>query len=365
MTGPVWRSAAFVLFLLVSVGLGLEAGVRVVIPQALILDPPDLWEPSSEIGWRRRPNSRVWVNTAGREVEICTDARGDRIDCDAREERSCERRILVIGDSFVAALAVPFRETVWSRLERDTGACADVTGVGGYGMSQYVEIARERLRDPTNRYDLVILNFFSGNDFTKDADRIPSYRLVELGKATLGPRPPDDEEQSPLSRLSYRVNRWLGSHSHAYVAALLAVRRLADPSTRLTGLGDALRRSTLRGRLLKETVRGIQLVSDEAERAESALLLVVIPNRTQVMDPRGARIVALFPSFEGDVDMNLVTHRFVPRVEKIRNVEIVDLLPRLREHATEASWTLDRHLSSQGHELWFEALREPVREMLQ
>ena len=51
--------------------------------------------------------------------------------------------------------------------------------------------------------------------------------------------------------------------------------------------------------------------------------------------------------------------------EKIRNVEIVDLLPRLREHATEASWTLDRHLSSQGHELWFEALREPVREMLQ
>ena len=140
MAGRAWRSAAFVLFLLVSVGLGLEAGVRLVIPQALILDPPDLWEPSSEIGWRRRPNSRVWVDTAGREVEICTDARGDRIDCDAREERGCETRILVIGDSFVAALAVPFRETVWSRLERDTGACADVAGVGGYGMSQYVEI---------------------------------------------------------------------------------------------------------------------------------------------------------------------------------------------------------------------------------
>ena len=367
MLPPAGRWTVFVLFLAFSVGLGLEAAVRVVLPQALIREPPDLWEPSLELGWRRRPERRIWVNTGDRDVQVCTDTRGDRIDCDRAARRSCEQRILVMGDSFVEALAVPFDETVWSRLERDTGACIEVAGVGGYGVSQYLASVRERLGGPANHYDLVVLNFYAGNDFTRDVARIPSHQMVELGRATLGPRPPrDDERDSRLGRLRYGVNRWLASHSHAYVATIVAMRRSeAEPTELLGGRSNALRRSALRARLLDETTRGIRQISKVVRRRGSRLLVVVIPHRAQVLDPQGTQLIELIPKFAGDVDMDLVRKRFVPRLESMPGVEVIDLLPILRERATEGAWgRRDRHLNRRGHELWFDAVRIPVRDLL-
>jgi lysophospholipase L1-like esterase len=365
MARAVGRWVAFSAFLVITVSIGLELAVRTVIPQSLIRDPPDLWEPDAEIGWRRRPNTRIWVNSAGRDVEFCTDALGDRVDCDGAAERSCERRILAIGDSFVEALAVPFRATVWHRLERSTGACVDVAGVGGYEMGQYLKSGRERLAKAEDPYDLVILNFFSGNDFTRDATRIPSSFVIEVGRATIGPRDLGRDEGSALSRSLFSLNRWLGTHSHAYVATLLAIRHVRERITEYSGHGSkALRRSALRRRLLDETARGIRLIADEAERAGSRLLVVIIPHWSQVLDPLGARLVEMFPRFAGDVDMNMVSKRFMPRVRAIPNVVSIDLLPFLRARATRESWALDHHLSVQGHELWHEALQEPVGELL-
>jgi hypothetical protein len=355
----------FVSFLVVSVGLGLELAVRLVIPQSLIREPPDLWRRDPEIGWRHPPNARVQVNAAGRDVWICTDAVGDRVDCDAQGPRDCARRILVIGDSFVEALAVPFRETVWSRLERDTGACADVAGVGSYEMGQYLMTARKRLVDPARHYDLVILNFYAGNDFTRDATNIPSAFGVELAHAATLSRQSVSPGVSGWSRHVASLKIWLGAHSHAYVAALVAKRRIESLSKTYFGWGSrALRRSKLRKKFVLESARGIQMIAAEAERAGSRLLVVVIPHWSQVLDPRGARLVKLFPRFADDVDMDIVSKRFVPHVRRIPNIETVDLLPYLRKHATPEDWALDFHFSSTGHELWFEAIRDPVRAML-
>ena len=62
--------------------------------------------------------------------------------------------------------------------------------MGGWGMSQYLKSVRERLTNATHSYDLVILSFFSGNDFTRDATSIPSSFVVELSRATIGPAAP-------------------------------------------------------------------------------------------------------------------------------------------------------------------------------
>jgi lysophospholipase L1-like esterase len=94
------------------------------------------------------------------------------------------------------------------------------------------------------------------------------------------------------------------------------------------------------------------------------LLIVIIPHWSQVLDPRGARLVKLFPRFADDVDMDIVAKRFVPRIRQIPDVETIDLLPFLREHASAESWALDFHFSSRGHELWFEAVRDPVRALV-
>jgi hypothetical protein len=63
--------------------------------------------------------------------------------------------------------------------------------------------------------------------------------------------------------------------------------------------------------------------------------------------------------------MDLVAERFTPRVTALPHVDrVVDLLPMLRERADEDSWSQDRHFSQGGHRLWFEAIREPVQELV-
>jgi hypothetical protein len=359
----VRRFACFGLFLLVSTTLLLEVGVRWTIPQVLVREPPELWEPSASLGWRRRPDARVLVNSAGQDVEICTDARGDRIDCEAPEPTEpCRRRILVVGDSFVEALAVPFADTVWSRLAAETGSCAEVAGVGGWGLAQYVALTRERLEDPTSHYDLVMLHFYAGNDFTRDATAVPSHRLVELAQATRLSAP--DEDDGDPGRVTLAVGRWLAAHSHVYVAALRARGRVDSDTGRRGDSSRALRRSTLRKRLLDESASGVARIAELAQGAGARLLVVVIPHDAQVLDPRGTGLAARVPGFANDIDMDLVAARFVPRIEAIPGVRVVDLLPFLREHATQDTWAADRHFSAEGHVLLLEVLRDPTQRLL-
>jgi hypothetical protein len=91
---------------LLTAGL-LEIGIRIVDPQILPQDVPDLWLQDPAIGWKHAPDMRVVANTGDRDVQICTDAEGDRVDCDSPPLRDCAKRILV-GRPYVEALAVPF-----------------------------------------------------------------------------------------------------------------------------------------------------------------------------------------------------------------------------------------------------------------
>jgi hypothetical protein len=52
-----------------------------------------------------------------------------------------------------------------------------------------------------------------------------------------------------------------------------------------------------------------------AGRAHGARVLVlVIPERTQVLDPKGEKILRAMPALAGDLDMDLTTREFVPRL---------------------------------------------------
>jgi hypothetical protein len=357
-------AAVLLAFLAVLTAGLLEVGVRVLDPQVLPRDVPDLWEPDAAIGWRHNPNKRVVANTGDRDVEICTDGVGDRVACDGPAERACAQRILVLGDSYVEALAVPFAETIWSRIDADTGACSFVTGVSGHRLSQYLATARARLAQPGAKYDLVLLAFYVGNDMTDDAETIP---------------PPQDVQRRPLRLLPaglsaqalydwfYPLNAWLESHSHAYVAVRFAIRRFRDPGDAgLYGVSRGLRRSMLTPQVLDETTRGVRLIAEAAHAHGARVLVLVIPERTQVTDPKGEKILRAMPALAGDLDMDLTTREFVPRLEQLAEVDrVVDLLPVLRANADPADWGAnDGHFSPQGHARVFDALRESVRELL-
>ena len=355
------RAATFLLVTALASALLLEVGVRLLRPQILPRDAPELWNPDDVIGWRHRPGVRSWVNTGERDVEVCFDERGDRVDCAPNAARDCVGRVLVLGDSFVEALAIPWEQTAWALLEEDIGACLLVSGVSGYNLGQYLQVARERLVEP---HDLVILAFYVGNDFTSDAERIPPAAEMQRKPFRLLPAGLTEKD---LWNWFYPFNAWLESHSHAYVAGRYAIRRFQDPAdVGIFGVPKALRRSRLGQESIEETVRGVRLIGEAAHRAGARLLLVVIPFRAQVLDPQGERLIAAMPVLRGDLDMDQHATRFLPRLEGVREVDaVVDLTPFLRQRVDREIWGWrDPHLTPKGHRLWFEALREPTRRLL-
>ena len=351
----------FALLTLVGAGLLVEVGVRLLIPQTLPRDTPELWEPDDVIGWRHVPGARARVNSGERVAWVCFDARGDRVSC-AASRSECAGRVLVLGDSFVEALAIPWEQTVWSLIERDSGACVFSAGVSGYEIGQYQVQVAQRL---VERFDLVILSFYVGNDFTPDADRVPPPREVQRQPLRWLPAGLTGDD---LHDWFYPFNSWLESHSHAYVAGRFGIRRFRDPGdVGIYGVPKALRRSRLTPQFLDETTRGVRAIGAAAHAAGSRYLVLIIPFRSQVLDPKGERLLASFPALRGDLDMDQVTVRFLPRLEAAVEIDaVVDLLPVLRERADRETWgARDAHFSPSGHRIWFEALRGPVRELLE
>lgn len=337
----------------------LEIATRIVAPQVLQHDVPGLWRPDETIGWVRVPNARVVANTGERDVEVCTDDRGDRISCRGEAPRACSARVLVIGDSFTEALAIPWQQTVWSLLEADTEACLDVGGAGAYTLPQYVRFAEDRLRVDAPHYDVVILAFYSGNDFTNDPERMP--KAQEVQRMPLRWLPPE-WTQKGLVEWFYPVNQWLESRSHAYVGLRAAMRNvLALQPGYAAPL--AIRPRWLTPAIVGATREGVARIAASARAHGAPLVVFVIPDERQVVDPTGAALRRA-PGL-ADVDMDLPQKRFVPALADLEGVLVVDLLPALRAGAHAGLWgERDRHFTPAGHARWFEIVRAPVREAL-
>jgi hypothetical protein len=107
---PRAAEVALVLVSLVLACLAAEVLVRIVEPQQLIVDRPDIWQPRDTVGWEHRPNVQTTVNTGEGFVHFRTDAEGFRIGRAGRVEG--DRQVLLIGDSFMEALQVEYEQSL-------------------------------------------------------------------------------------------------------------------------------------------------------------------------------------------------------------------------------------------------------------
>ena len=358
------RWLAWLTYSVLLTGIGTELIVRLLMPQVLPLDAPQIYRPDDAIGWRRTANVRALANTGDRDVLICTDDQGDRISCMTPSPATCAQRVLVVGDSFVEALAVPFEETAWARLEHDTGACVEVAGVGGYEPGQYLQLVRERLRSDRPHYDLVIVSLFVGNDVVNDAERIPPAQAVWKQPIRVLPEGLDADA---LVRWLHPFDQWLESRSHAYVATRFAIRNARDPGdVGIYGLPVAVVRDRFTPAMVDATCQAFALMADEASRAGVPFLITIVPARMQVLDPDGTRLKTVFPALASSIDMDLVSNSVAPRLATFDGVSgVVDLLPVLRSDPRPEYWGVrDQHFGPGGHATWFAALRVPVRTAL-
>lgn len=328
-----------------------ELGVRLVAPQQLCVDQPGLYSPDEAIGWRRNANLDFVVNSGERDVQLCTDAHGHRISCD-KPKPACEQRVLVVGDSFVEAKAVPWDDTVWARLEAATGACLDVAGVGGWGMAQYRRVIEEHLQDGKLPYDVVLLNFYAGNDFHDSFTKVPSPRAVQSKPLRLFPA---GLSAAALFDWAYPINQIIESHSHAYVLLRATIRAARKQPVKYHVYN---RRKTSDGHVDKAIDAAVALTT-WTRGLGAEVVFTLVPTEAGVRDPEAKALKAAHPADADVLDVSWAPDRLAERMKTVEEAAFVDLGAFLRGRDIDPAWwgTRDSHFSPKGHAMWFEAVR--------
>jgi hypothetical protein len=361
-TARAWfaRLATVLLLPAVSIALVLalfEVALRIAGHRALheIYSKPTIfWQHDDLLGWRHQPNasgkyvgprpwpiefeSRVSINSLGlRGPEVPAPMLG-------------EARVLLLGDSMVAAFEVDHEQTFAAVLEQElrdrVGGPVRVIngGVRGYGSDQSYLFFRERTRslDP----DVVVL-FHSGND---PADNTtlhemrrplgkPAFALTSGGGLELRGSPVPTYPMCSDVRLSARfevskvdtlpgrvmchVQMALLDHSALFSLITISIPWDGSLLGSLYRLGGA------------SSTAGAQ--RDYASQLTMVILLALADEVTR----RGAELIVTgFPSHLVQLDLDRLAER---------GVEIISLDALESAPAREVRWHHDSHFNPEGH----------------
>jgi hypothetical protein len=359
--------------MLASLGLVLlllEGAVRTIAPQQLILVRPDVWQPVDVLGWKFRPEVQTRINTGERTVTLRTDVQGYRVGSAVAENPS--RQVLLLGDSFMAAIQTEYEETVAGLMERGlTGALGDRvrvlnTAVGGWDTPHYLLKAERVLVHRRTPVDAVVVAVYLGNDIV--SDRIESYPPRSPVQRWSFRLPRSLERNELVDAIARPVDDTLKRWSHTYV---LVKNRLDHLRTRF-GLTEAYfpsvyLKSSLDSRRWTVTADMLQDIAALAEAQGIATLFVLIPSHFQVHTDALDAHLDTFGIDRDSVSMdqpNIVLGLEMRR----RGLTVVDTLEALRHAAGsghQTFGTVDTHLAPAGHAVIWEAIEEKVRELMQ
>ncbi len=243
-----------------------------------------LLAPHPRVGMTLLPNYRgvVYNRESEREVSITTNSLGFRGPDRSTTPAPGVRRIAVIGDSFIAALACQDEETLVVQLEelfRDSHP--DVSwevmnfGVSASSTAQELVLYREVVASYAPH--LVIVAFFVGNDYQDNSEALSNSQRIQMRldeSGALVQRTPSTERK--------RLNAWLNRNSRFYVWQKEATRvlRISGPAAQVyrTDPDPVLDHAWLL------TARILETFADEVRRNGSQFLLALLPTGEQVYD---------------------------------------------------------------------------------
>jgi hypothetical protein len=354
--------------------LAAEAAVRLLSPA-----PPALLVTDPGVGKRYVPgfHGRVFVDEAGREVEVRINSAGFRGPEWARRKARGGLRFAVVGDSMTAGIATDEERTFVRRLESGLaaqwpGRPVEVMNFGVSSASTGAELVTWREAVAGYAPDVVLLAFFTGNDLGDNCSRLTSAPRVyfELdGDGRLLPgRPP---EPTPA------LTRWLDLHSRLYVWQKVATRRLRGTTRSAAGGIEAGQKIFARDggpdveyawSLTGALLRGLR---DEVVASGARFALVVVPCAEQVDDVlwTGLRRQAEGAGLALDREEpsrrlgEIGTRAGIPTLDLAPVFAAVARHPGGGAASAESLYLLGRfHLSDEGHRVAAEALRRFLTE---
>lgn len=358
------RSRGQLLLVVGSVAVGLllcEIALRVFKPQLMQWDTGAIWEPAVGLGWRRRPNLDVRVNTGEREVRFLTDAARHRVGI--TQEGPGQIRILAVGDSMLEAVQVDYEQSMPALLARalstTLGRHVEVvnTGVGGWNPNQYLSATQQELQQSS--YDLLLIFLYVDNDIV--SQRAASYPpAISLTEPVL--RPLEDGPARTLGILGVRFQALLAEYSHLFVFS----RNLAQLPRARSGIRAHLLSNAMRSNRAMPAWRITgDILGDIAVAAAGAhvpVLYILLPS-VQYVDQEWLttleRALGLAPA---DVDLAQPAELLGVRLKR-RGLELFDPTPALKQAFDAGERDLygriDPHFAPAGHQVMARFL-EPI-----
>lgn len=165
-----------------------------------------------DLGWRGRPmGSGLYIEDAdGIRTRFRYNNLGYR-DEDVLPKTPDQRRLIIVGDSFVENLEVAFEESYPALLEvrcKQDDPRWDLVTLGSQGYSTAQELlAFRKYRDEVGA-DLVLLFFYCGNDF--DDNLRPNFAYLDETRALQFPQ----NNESPWTVRAKQFQRFLYEASH-------------------------------------------------------------------------------------------------------------------------------------------------------
>ena len=367
--GAGWLGPVVLLSISLVLGLVLaEVATRVVAPQQLFLIRPDVFQPVDSLGWKHSPDLSTTINTGEGTVTLYTDNRGLRVGREGAVES--ERSVLVLGDSFMAALQVEYEESLPGLLQAELSTMAGGplavrnTGVGGWDPPHYLIKARQELARKVP--ELVVVAVYLGNDVVERGmdrfePRVPFPRPEFSIPAGLSPRAWVEALAAPLD---FRLRQV----SHLYVllrSQLVELRmRMGLSSVYFPQEYLAAEANSPRWDI---TAAILQEIQAEADPHGVPVLFVLIPAHFQVLEDELASHVSAFSLDTLEIRIDQPNDLLGDRLRS-RGLEVLDPLPALRAAVDRGEipyGRVDSHFNEVGHQVTWEHIRDRVLQLLE
>jgi lysophospholipase L1-like esterase len=315
-----------------------------------------LFEGDPEAGYRLKPHARARFVTSEFAADIAINGAGLRDDDEIGKKTPGERRIVLLGDSLVLSVQVPFSQTFGEVLERRLNAKGLPAryrvvnaGVQGYGPIEEQLFLRKIVG--TVEPDVVLAVVFVGNDAEEAVSSQPKLSAAQPG-------PAEAVGGSVVTRLRRLVRR-------SMVLQILRLRfvaaterfshTLAPPEPPLQSYAANPAPRIADG--LSLTRKAIEDMVAAAGAAGARTGIVLMPARFQVDDADYGRLKEAVAAAGGELVRDAASERFDRALAPVP-VPRLDVLPALRAAlpGPDLFYQETVHLTPRGHEIVAEAL---------
>jgi lysophospholipase L1-like esterase len=308
-----------------------------------------------EVGFRLKPRARTRFGTAEFETDIAINNAGVRDNDDLGPRGADERRIVILGDSLVLSVQVPFEQTFGERLEarlngRQSRYRYRVINAGVQGYGPVHERLLFRKIATTLEPDVVLVSVFVGNDAE---EAFSSRSMLNRSQA-----PVEALRENVLNTLRRTVRR-------SMVLQVLRLRvtsatdrfttAIVPPEPPLQSYAESPAPRIQEG--IDTTRECVQDIAGQATALGARTGVILMPARFQVDDGDYERLKSGVEQAGGRLLRDAATERFQAALAPL-GLPVLDPLPALKAARPGPDLFFQRnvHLTPRGHDVMAGAL---------